>query len=100
VLVFFARRTLDAEVALDLTAQTFAQAWRGWARVRPSLARAAEEVRAWLLTIARRQLSNRTPECRSRVRASVGRDCSSRRGRASVQRNGSTVRSSVSDRPD
>jgi hypothetical protein len=26
VLVFFARRTLDGEVALDLTAETFAQA--------------------------------------------------------------------------
>ena len=34
VLVFFARGTLDVEVALDLTAETFAQAWRGWSRVR------------------------------------------------------------------
>jgi RNA polymerase sigma-70 factor (ECF subfamily) len=53
VLVFFARRTLDAEVALDLTAETFAQAWRGWGRLEP---RGAEETRAWLFTIARRQL--------------------------------------------
>jgi hypothetical protein len=30
VLFFLTRRTLDAEVALDLTAETFAQAWRGW----------------------------------------------------------------------
>jgi RNA polymerase sigma factor (sigma-70 family) len=51
VLVFFARRTLDGEVALDLTAETFAQAWRG---VRSE---SVEEVRGWLFTIARRQLS-------------------------------------------
>lgn len=53
VLVFFARRTLDAELALDLTAETFAQAWRGWAGVRTE---SREEVRAWVFTIARRQL--------------------------------------------
>jgi RNA polymerase sigma-70 factor (ECF subfamily) len=54
VLVFLARRTLDPEVAVDLTAETFAQAWRGWGRVRLD---STEEVRAWLFTIARRQLS-------------------------------------------
>jgi RNA polymerase sigma-70 factor (ECF subfamily) len=54
VLVFFVRRTFDAEVAMDLTAETFAQAWRGWARVRPG---GREETRGWLFTIARRQLS-------------------------------------------
>jgi RNA polymerase sigma factor (sigma-70 family) len=54
VLVFFTRRTLDVEVALDLTAETFAQAWRGWSRVRLD---SQEEVRGWLFTIARRQLS-------------------------------------------
>jgi RNA polymerase sigma factor (sigma-70 family) len=54
VLVFFARRTLDGEVALDLTAETFAQAWRGWPGVRSE---SVEEVRGWLFTIARRQLS-------------------------------------------
>jgi RNA polymerase sigma factor (sigma-70 family) len=53
VLLFFARRTLDVEVALDLTAETFAQAWRGWSRVRID---SAEEVEGWLFTIARRQL--------------------------------------------
>jgi RNA polymerase sigma factor (sigma-70 family) len=53
VLVFFARRTLDGEVALDLTAETFAQAWRGWGRLER---RGVEETRAWLFTIARRQL--------------------------------------------
>jgi RNA polymerase sigma factor (sigma-70 family) len=54
VLVFFTRRTFDVEVALDLTAETFAQAWRGWSRVRLD---SSEEVRGWLFTIARRQLS-------------------------------------------
>jgi RNA polymerase sigma factor (sigma-70 family) len=53
VLVFFARRTLDVEVALDLTAETFAQAWQGWTKVRLD---SSHEVRAWLFTIARRQL--------------------------------------------
>jgi len=55
VLVFFVRRTFDAELAMDLTAETFAQGWRSWARVR---AGGSEETRAWLFTIARRQLSH------------------------------------------
>jgi len=54
ILVFFARRTFDAELALDLTAETFAQAWRSWGRVRSG---GREETRGWLFTIARRQLS-------------------------------------------
>ena len=54
VLLFFTRRVLDVEVALDLTAETFAQAWRGWPRVRVD---SVEEVQGWLFTIARRQLS-------------------------------------------
>ena len=53
VLMFLTRRTLDGEVALELTAETFAQAWLGWPRVRTD---SDEEVRAWLFTIARRQL--------------------------------------------
>jgi RNA polymerase sigma-70 factor (ECF subfamily) len=55
VLVFLTRRTLDVEVALDLTAETFAQAWRGWAGVRLD---SPEEVRGWMFTIARRQLGH------------------------------------------
>jgi RNA polymerase sigma factor (sigma-70 family) len=54
VLVFVARRTLDAAVAADLTAETFAQAFRSWPRLR---GRSQPEVRAWLFTVARRQLS-------------------------------------------
>jgi RNA polymerase sigma factor (sigma-70 family) len=53
VLMFLTRRTLDGEVALELTAETFAQAWLGWPRVRTD---SDEEMRAWLFTIARRQL--------------------------------------------
>src|ERR1700739_390479 len=53
LLLFLARRTLDAEVAVELTAETFAQAWRAWPRVRSD---SREEMRAWLFTIARRQL--------------------------------------------
>jgi RNA polymerase sigma factor (sigma-70 family) len=54
VLVFIARRTLDAELALDLTAETFAQAFRG----RRSFGGSTEmEERAWLYTIARRQIA-------------------------------------------
>ncbi len=53
VLVYFARRTLDAEVALELTAETFALAYLGFGRLR---GRAPEQRQAWVYTIARRQL--------------------------------------------
>jgi DNA-directed RNA polymerase specialized sigma24 family protein len=54
VLVFLARRTVDAAIAADLAAETFAQAFRAWPRL---LGRPEEEVRAWLFTVARRQVS-------------------------------------------
>ena len=54
VTVFIARRTLDAELALDLTAETFAQAFRGRRAFRGTTV--AEE-RSWLFTIARRQVA-------------------------------------------
>jgi RNA polymerase sigma-70 factor (ECF subfamily) len=54
VMVFIARRTLDAELALDLTAETFAQAFRGRRGFRGTT---VVEERAWLFTIARRQIS-------------------------------------------
>lgn len=54
LLTFCARRVLDAETALDLTAETFAQAFRG----RRGFKGATQvEARAWLLTIARRQIA-------------------------------------------
>jgi RNA polymerase sigma-70 factor (ECF subfamily) len=53
MLVFFARRTFDAEVAADLTAETFALAFRQRRRFR---GRTDEEAGGWLYAIARRQL--------------------------------------------
>jgi RNA polymerase sigma factor (sigma-70 family) len=54
VLLFLARRTLDVAVAGDLTAETFAIAFCSWPRLQE---RSEAEVRAWLFTVARRQLS-------------------------------------------
>src|SRR3954463_11539131 len=54
VLLFCARRVLDADAALDLTAETFAQAFRGRRSFRGTT---QPEARAWLLTIARRQIA-------------------------------------------
>jgi RNA polymerase sigma factor (sigma-70 family) len=54
VLMFCARRVLDPETALDLTAEAFAQAFRGRRGFRGTT---EVEARAWLLTIARRQVS-------------------------------------------
>lgn len=51
VLLFLARRTFDVEVAMDLTAETFAIALTSWRRLH---AMAPEQVRAWLFTVARR----------------------------------------------
>lgn len=52
VLLFHTRRTFDAEVALELTAETFAEAWRSRRSLR---ATGGVERRAWLFTIARRR---------------------------------------------
>jgi RNA polymerase sigma factor (sigma-70 family) len=54
VLRFCARRVLDAETAVDLCAETFAQAFRGRGGFRGTT---EAEARAWLLTIARRQVA-------------------------------------------
>lgn len=54
ILTFCARRVLDAEAAVDLTAETFAQAYRGRRGFRGTT---EPEARAWLLTIARRQIA-------------------------------------------
>jgi RNA polymerase sigma factor (sigma-70 family) len=53
ILRFFARRTVQADVAADLTAETFAQAYASRSRYRP----AGVEAGAWLYAIARHQLS-------------------------------------------
>src|SRR3954454_17056415 len=53
LLAFFARRTFDVEVARDLTAETFAQAFEHRRRFRGQTDAEAE---AWLYSIARHQL--------------------------------------------
>lgn len=54
VLVFFVRRTCDVDAALDLTAETFAQAFAGRRRFRGST---SEEAAVWLFVIASRQFA-------------------------------------------
>lgn len=54
LLTYFAKRVFEAEVALDLTAETFAQAYLGRRRFRGSTDEAAA---AWLYKIASRQLN-------------------------------------------
>jgi len=54
VLLFLARRTADAEVALDLWAETFAQAVAGRDRFR---GKTDEEEAGWIYAIARKQLA-------------------------------------------
>jgi RNA polymerase sigma-70 factor (ECF subfamily) len=53
VVVFFARRTLDAETALDLAGETFALALERRAQFRGTT---AQEEQGWLFAIARNQL--------------------------------------------
>lgn len=53
ILVFIARRTFDAALAADLTAETFALAMTSWSRL---YQRSEEEMRGWLFTVARRQV--------------------------------------------
>ncbi|HWT95775.1 MAG TPA: sigma factor, partial [Solirubrobacteraceae bacterium] len=54
LLLFLVRRTADPETALDLWAETFAQATAGRRRFR---GRTEDEAAAWLYGIARHQLS-------------------------------------------
>jgi len=54
ILVFHARRTYDPETALDLTAETFAQAFAGRRRFRGTT---DDELAAWLFAIARNLLA-------------------------------------------
>ena len=54
LLVYFTRRTYDVETALDLTAETFAQAFAARRRFRGG---SDAEAHAWLFTIASRQLA-------------------------------------------
>jgi RNA polymerase sigma-70 factor (ECF subfamily) len=55
LLVFFARRTMDAETATDLVAETFAAAFRDRRQFR---GRTPEEAAGWIFGIARHQLAS------------------------------------------
>jgi RNA polymerase sigma-70 factor (ECF subfamily) len=55
LLVFFARRTMDAETATDLVAETFAVAYRDRRQFRGGT---PEEAIGWVYAIGRHQLSN------------------------------------------
>lgn len=66
VLAFVMRRVDDAEVALDLTAEAFAQAYVARKRFRGST---ELEARAWLYRIAKRQLSRYLRRGRLEIRA-------------------------------
>jgi RNA polymerase sigma factor (sigma-70 family) len=54
LLAYLARRVYDIDIALDLTAESFAQAYLGRSRFR---GRTDSEAAAWLYGIARRQLA-------------------------------------------
>jgi RNA polymerase sigma-70 factor (ECF subfamily) len=66
VLMFLARRTMDVEVAVDLTAETFAVALGSWVKLREL---GAEQKRACLFTVARRQYSHFARSARVERRA-------------------------------
>jgi RNA polymerase sigma factor (sigma-70 family) len=71
VLVFLARRTFDPELAADLTAETFAQAFGSRMKFR---AQSPGGAQAWLYTIARRELarSRRRRRVETKARARLG----------------------------
>ena len=71
VLAYFARRVYDPEVALDLTAETFAQALEGRHRIRQN---DEEDAARWLFGIAHHLFTRyaRTGRMRNRARARLG----------------------------
>jgi|SRR5215218_437075 len=71
LLVFFARRTLDADLALELTAETFAIAYAKRAKFRGTT---RDEAAGWLYAIARNQLN------RFYRSGAISRRCMSRLG--------------------
>jgi RNA polymerase sigma-70 factor (ECF subfamily) len=66
VLLFLTRRTWDGETALELTAETFAVALRSWRKLSDL---GPEQQRAWLFTVAQRQLSHYVRRARIERRA-------------------------------
>ena len=70
LLLFLARRTAYPEVALDLWAETFAQAAAGRRRFRGA---SEDEAAGWLYAIARRRLARYHRRERSECASSTGR---------------------------
>jgi DNA-directed RNA polymerase specialized sigma24 family protein len=70
ILGFFFRRTASPETAADITAETFAEAFRSRRRYRDT----GTPARAWLLAIARRQLARslRRGRVENRARRRLG----------------------------
>ena len=66
VLRFLVRRTMDVELAVDLTAETFAVALCSWRKLAPL---GVEQRRAWLFTVATRLLSRFARRARVEHRA-------------------------------
>lgn len=66
LVIWFARRTLDAETAVDLAAESFAQAYLSRRRFR---GRTRREAAGWLYSIARHQLSRYHRKGRAEYRA-------------------------------
>jgi len=66
VLTFLTRRTWDGETALELTAETFAVALRSWRKLNDLK---PKQQRAWLFTVAQRQLSHYVRRARVERRA-------------------------------
>lgn len=66
VLGFFARRVFEAEVAVDLTAETFAEAFHDRHRFR---GHTDAEAAAWLFAIARHQFSHYVRRGKAELRA-------------------------------
>lgn len=66
VLVFFARRVFESEVAMDLTAETFAEAFSDRHRFR---GHTETEAAAWLFSIARHQFSHYVRRGKAELRA-------------------------------
>lgn len=67
LIAFFARRTFDPQVALDLTAETFAQAFAARRAFRGTR---DEEAAAWLFAIGRKQLARYFEAGKARQRLS------------------------------
>ena len=90
LLAYFARRTRDAELAADLTAETFAAALVGAHRHRPDHGPAV----AWLYGIARRKLV----ACRPPRRGRGPRPAAARHGAADAHRRGARARGGAGHR--